>query len=71
MDRELRRADGTERVMHPRHLIFATGVSSIPITPNLPGLADFAGTIVHSGAFGMTNTGVAAGPGARHRHQRP
>ena len=26
----LRRADGTTRVMHPRHLIFATGVSSIP-----------------------------------------
>ena len=47
----LRRADGSERVMHPRHLIFATGVSSIPYTPDLPGLDDFAGTKVHSGAF--------------------
>jgi cation diffusion facilitator CzcD-associated flavoprotein CzcO len=47
----LRRADGGERVMHPRHLIFATGVSSIPSTPDLPGLAEFAGTVVHSGAF--------------------
>jgi len=47
----LRRADGTTRVMHPRHLIFATGVSSIPYTPELPGLADFAGTAVHSGDF--------------------
>ena len=47
----LRRADGSERVMHPRHLIFATGVSSIPFTPDLPGLADFAGAKVHSGAF--------------------
>jgi len=47
----LRRADGSERVMHPRHLIFATGVSSIPFTPDLPGLADFAGTKVHSGDF--------------------
>jgi putative flavoprotein involved in K+ transport len=47
----LRRTDGTTRVMHPRHLIFATGVSSIPTTPNLPGLADFAGTKVHSGDF--------------------
>ena len=27
----LRRTDGSERVMHPRHLIFATGVSSIPV----------------------------------------
>jgi cation diffusion facilitator CzcD-associated flavoprotein CzcO len=47
----LRCSDGTERVMHPRHLIFATGVSSIPSTPDLPGLSEFAGTIVHSGAF--------------------
>ncbi|HEX5210440.1 MAG TPA: NAD(P)/FAD-dependent oxidoreductase [Pseudolabrys sp.] len=47
----LRRADGSERVMHPRHLIFATGVSSIPATPDLPGLDDFAGVKVHSGAF--------------------
>jgi cation diffusion facilitator CzcD-associated flavoprotein CzcO len=45
----LRRADGSERVMHPRHLIFATGVSSIPYTPELPGLDAFAGTVIHSG----------------------
>jgi putative flavoprotein involved in K+ transport len=48
----LRKADGSERVMHPRHLIFATGVSSIPVTPDVPGLNDFAGTVVHSGRFG-------------------
>lgn len=47
----LRRSDGTERIMYPRHLIFATGVSSIPVTPELPGLADFGGTTAHSGAF--------------------
>jgi putative flavoprotein involved in K+ transport len=47
----LRRSDGTERVMHPRHLIFATGVSSIPSMPDLPGLDAFAGTVVHSGDF--------------------
>jgi cation diffusion facilitator CzcD-associated flavoprotein CzcO len=43
--------DGKTRVMHPRHLIFATGVSSIPSFPDLPGLKNFAGTVVHSGAF--------------------
>jgi len=47
----LKRSDGARCVMHPRHLIFATGVSSIPTTPDLPGLADFAGTVVHSGDF--------------------
>jgi cation diffusion facilitator CzcD-associated flavoprotein CzcO len=47
----LKRSDGTNRVMHPRHLIFATGVSSIPTFPDLPGLKDFAGHVVHSGSF--------------------
>ncbi len=47
----LKRADGETRVMHPRHLVFATGVSSIPTTPDLAGLKDFAGEVVHSGSF--------------------
>ena len=47
----LRRGDGGERVMRPRHLIFATGVSSIPVVPDLPGLGDFGGTVMHSGAY--------------------
>ena len=47
----LRRADGATRVMHPRHLIFATGVSSIPYFPDVPGLDAFAGPKVHSGSF--------------------
>ncbi|GAA0569238.1 NAD(P)/FAD-dependent oxidoreductase [Craurococcus roseus] len=47
----LRRVDGTERTMRPRHLVFATGVSSIPRTPKLPGLDSFAGTVMHSGAY--------------------
>ncbi len=48
----LRRPDGSERTMRPRHLVFATGVSSIPYTPpDIPGLADFGGVKVHSGEF--------------------
>jgi putative flavoprotein involved in K+ transport len=47
----LRRSDGAERIMRPRHLVFATGVSSIPYMPDLPGLDTFAGTKVHSGDF--------------------
>jgi putative flavoprotein involved in K+ transport len=50
-DITLKRSDGSTRVMRPRHLIFATGVSSIPATPQLPGLDDFAGVTVHSGQF--------------------
>ena len=47
----LRRVDGGERIMRPRHLVFATGVSGIPIMPDLPGLGDFRGTVMHSGAY--------------------
>lgn len=47
----LKRPDGTERVMHPRHVVFANGVSGIPRIPSLPGLEDFAGEVVHSHSF--------------------
>jgi cation diffusion facilitator CzcD-associated flavoprotein CzcO len=47
----VRRCDGTMRTLRPRHVIFATGVSSIPIKPDLPGLDTFAGEILHSSEF--------------------
>jgi putative flavoprotein involved in K+ transport len=48
----LQRADGSRRVVRPRHVVFATGVSAIPVMPdNLPGLDDFAGTVIHSSAY--------------------
>ncbi len=34
----LKRSDGSERVMHPRHVVFCNGVSTIPKRPTLPGL---------------------------------
>lgn len=43
--------DGSERVVKPRHVIYATGVSAIPIMPDLPGMQDFEGHIMHSGAY--------------------
>lgn len=51
-DVTLRRDDGTERRMRPRHIVMANGVSSIPIMPDLPGLKDFKGVVRHSGAYG-------------------
>jgi cation diffusion facilitator CzcD-associated flavoprotein CzcO len=44
----LRRGDGSERLMRPRHVIMAVGVSGIKHLPDLPGLDRFAGTVVHS-----------------------
>jgi len=48
----LKRADGSERIMHPRHVVFCNGVSTIPKMPDLPGLADFSGAVRHSGDAG-------------------
>lgn len=47
----LKRGDGTERVVRPRHLVFANGVSSYPMIPDVPGLDDFKGTVLHSEGF--------------------
>ncbi|MCA6115925.1 NAD(P)/FAD-dependent oxidoreductase [Bradyrhizobium sp. WSM 1738] len=47
----LRRADGGKRTMHPRHVVLATGVSGIPNVPEIPGLKDFAGKVVHSSQY--------------------
>ncbi len=44
----LRRADGTERVMKPRHLIMANGVAGRPMMAKLPGLDRFKGTVMHT-----------------------
>ncbi|MBA7485194.1 Ferredoxin--NADP reductase [subsurface metagenome] len=43
--------NGEERVMHPRHVVLATGVSGIPNIPDIPGLKNFAGKIVHSSGY--------------------
>jgi len=47
----LRRADGTRREMRPRHVVMAVGVSGIPVIPELPGLRDFRGTVIHSSQY--------------------
>ncbi len=47
----LRRADGTKRTMHPRHVVLATGVSGIPSVPEIAGLKDFSGKVMHSSQY--------------------
>jgi cation diffusion facilitator CzcD-associated flavoprotein CzcO len=47
----LRRADGTSREMHPRHVVMATGVSGIANIPDIPTLQHFNGEILHSSQY--------------------
>ncbi|MEH2587118.1 flavin-containing monooxygenase [Bradyrhizobium sp. AZCC 1721] len=47
----LRCADGAKRSMHPHHVVLATGVSGIPSVPDIPGLKDFAGKVMHSSQY--------------------
>jgi thioredoxin reductase len=47
----LRRPDGTQRQMHPRHVVMATGVSGIPSLPDIPSLRNFGGKVLHSSQY--------------------
>jgi cation diffusion facilitator CzcD-associated flavoprotein CzcO len=48
----LRTTDGAEKTITTAHLVMATGsVAGAPVVPKLPGLADFAGEVLHSSAF--------------------
>ena len=48
----LRCADGSERIMRPRHIVMATSVSGTPHLPEIPGLEHFGGRVLHSSQFG-------------------
>jgi len=49
----VKRADGSERVLYPHHLVFAVGfgggASNMPV---YPGMDDFGGRILHSSQHG-------------------
>ena len=47
----VRHTDGTERVVRPLHLIFACGLVGFPYIPELPGLRDFSGRVMHTVDF--------------------
>jgi len=42
---------GATRILRPRHVVMATGVSGAPRRPAIPGLADFTGQVLHSSEF--------------------
>jgi len=45
------RRNGRTRTLRPRHIVMATGVSGIPHVPEIPGLKNFAGQVVHSHGY--------------------
>jgi Pyridine nucleotide-disulphide oxidoreductase len=47
----VRCGDGSTRMMHPRHVVMATGVSGIPNIPDIPSLRHFGGTVLHSSQY--------------------
>ena len=48
---EMRRADGSIRTMHCRHVVIATGHNNLPRIPEVAGLETFRGETVHSSRF--------------------
>lgn len=44
----VRREDGAERVLHPNHVVLATGMSGVPKAPEIPGAEVYAGVVTHS-----------------------
>ena len=48
----VRRADGEVRTLRVPHVVLATGgASDVPRIPELPGLGEFAGPVIHSSRF--------------------
>jgi len=47
----VRKTDGSERTLRPRHIIYANGVSGIPVIPEFDGLSEFNGTVMHAQEF--------------------
>ena len=42
---------GKDRVVRPKHLLFANGLVGEPNIPDLPGLKDFKGDVIHTAHF--------------------
>lgn len=52
---QVRRSDGTLRVVRPRHIVMANGLVGFASIPKLPGLDSYRGDLMHTSAF---STGV-------------
>jgi hypothetical protein len=52
---KLQGADGALRELRPRHIVMATGVSGIPYVPDMRGLEEFSGQVLHSTSYTTGN----------------
>ena len=44
-------ASGDTRLLTPRHIVMATSISGMPKLPEIPGLEDFQGDVLHASAY--------------------
>ena len=44
----LRLSDGNERILKPKHIVMAVGVSSVPNRNKIPGMEGYKGRVIHS-----------------------
>ena len=44
----LRLSDGNERILKPKHIVMAVGVSSVPNRNKIPGMEGYKGKVIHS-----------------------
>ncbi|MBX2825947.1 MAG: NAD(P)/FAD-dependent oxidoreductase [Gammaproteobacteria bacterium] len=47
----VRTSDGQTRILKPRHIVMATSVSGIPKIPEIPGLDQYGGEVIHASAY--------------------
>ena len=45
---KLKLSDGNERIMRPKHIVMAVGVSSVPNRTKIPGIEGYKGKVIHS-----------------------
>ncbi|MDC1111225.1 NAD(P)/FAD-dependent oxidoreductase, partial [Alphaproteobacteria bacterium] len=45
---KLKLSDGNEKIMKPRHIVMAVGVSSVPNRTKIPGMEGYKGKVIHS-----------------------
>ena len=47
----LKSSDGTIKIVKPKHIVMAVGVSSVPNRIKLPGINDYKGKVIHSADY--------------------